>query len=120
MKRAEQILAASREALGGEKLATLKTLSASGRTKRVRGNNLVPIEFEILIELPNKYVRVDESPAEDADPTSSGFNGEALIQIPPPPAMPAGRGGPPAMVPGHDAGTGGDSDGARHAAAKAC
>ena len=56
VKRAEQILAASREALGGEKLATLKTLSASGRTKRVRGNNLVPIEFEILIELPNKYV----------------------------------------------------------------
>jgi hypothetical protein len=100
VKRAEQILAASREALGGEKLAALKTLSASGRTKRIRGNNLVPIEFEILIELPNKYVRVDESPAEDADPTSSGFNGEALIQIPPPPAMPAGRGGPPAMVPG--------------------
>ena len=100
VKRAEQILAASREALGGEKLAALKTLSASGRTKRVRGNNLVPIEFEILIELPNKYVRVDESPAEDADPTSSGFNGEELIQIPPPPAMPAGRGGPTAMVPG--------------------
>ena len=30
VKRAEQILAASREALGGEKLAALKTLSASG------------------------------------------------------------------------------------------
>ena len=55
---------------------------ASGRTRRIRGNNLVPIEFEISIELPDKYVRVDEFPAEDADPTSAGFNGDALIQIP--------------------------------------
>jgi hypothetical protein len=93
-KRAEQALADARKALGGDTLAELKTLVASGRTKRVRGNNLVPIEFEILIELPNKYVRVDEFPAEDMDPTSAGFNGDALIQIPPPPAVPAGRGGP--------------------------
>ena len=81
-----------RKALGGDKLAALKTLVASGRTRRIRGNNLVPIEFEISIELPNKYVRVDEFPAEDTDPTSAGFNGDGLIQIPPPPAMPAGRG----------------------------
>src|ERR1700754_4500052 len=61
VKRAEQVLADTRKVLGGDKLATLKTLVASGQTKRVRGNNLVPIEFEILIELPDKYVRVDES-----------------------------------------------------------
>src|SRR5262245_12896458 len=95
VKKAEQVLTEARKALGGDKLAELKTLIASGRTKRVRGNNLVPIEFEILIELPNKYVRVDEFPAEDTDPTSSGFNGDTLIQIPPPPAMPMGPGGPP-------------------------
>lgn len=100
IKRAEQALADARKALGGDKLAELKTLAASGRTRRVRGNNLVPIEFELLIELPNKYVRVDEFPAEDMDPTSAGFNGDALIQIPPPPAMPAGRGGPAGMPPG--------------------
>ena len=75
-----------------------KSLTASGRTKRVRGNNLVPIEFEILLELPSKYVRVDEFPAEDADPTSAGFNGDALIQIPPPAAMPASA-GPPGGAP---------------------
>jgi hypothetical protein len=107
VKKAEQALADARKALGGDKLAELKTLVASGRTKRVRGNNLVPIEFEILIELPAKYVRVDEFPAEDTDPTSAGFNGDALIQIPPPPAMPAGRGGPP------DSARGGPLDGAR-------
>ena len=46
VKKAEQALADARKALGGDKLAELKTLVASGRTKRVRGNNLVPIEFE--------------------------------------------------------------------------
>jgi hypothetical protein len=97
VKKAELTLAEARKALGGEKLADLKTLVASGRTRRIRGNNLVPIEFEILIELPDKYVRVDEFPAEDTDPTSAGFNGDGLIQNPPPQAMPAGRGaGPPA------------------------
>jgi hypothetical protein len=97
VQKAAQVLADVRTALGGDKLASLKTLVASGRTRRIRGNNLVPIEFEISIELPEKYLRVDEFPAEDTDPTSAGFNGEGLIQIPPPPAMPAmpaGRGGP--------------------------
>jgi hypothetical protein len=97
VKKAEDVLAAARTALGAQKLAGVKTIVATGRTRRVRGDNLVPIEFEILLELPDKYVRVDEFPAEDTDPTSSGFNGEALIQIPQPPAAPAGpgRGMPP-------------------------
>ena len=102
VKRAEQVLADARKALGGDKMAELKTLVASGRTRRVRGNNLVPIEFEILLELPAKYVRVDEFPAEDADPTSAGFNGDTLIQIPPPPAAPA-------ALPGAGPGRAGDA-----------
>jgi len=88
VKKAEQTLADARKALGGDKFDAVKTIVASGRTKRVRGNNLVPIEFEIFFELPAKYVRVDEFPAEDTDPTSAGFNGDALIQIPAP-AIPA-------------------------------
>ena len=93
--QAEEVLAAARKALGGEKLAAIKTLVATGRTRRVRGNNLQPIEFEMLLEMPDKYVRVDEFPAEELDPTSAGFNGDALIQIPPPPAAP-----PPGAMPG--------------------
>jgi hypothetical protein len=69
VKKAEQALADARKALGGEKLGQIKTLIASGRTRRVRGNNLQPIDFEILIEQPDKYVRIDEFPAEDTDPT---------------------------------------------------
>jgi len=95
IQKAEQVLGDARKALGGDKLAQLKSLVASGRTKRIRGNNLVPIEFEILIEAPDKYVRIDEFPAEDTEPSSAGFNGDNLIQNPPPQAMPAGRGAGP-------------------------
>jgi hypothetical protein len=104
---ANQVLTAAREALGGEKrLSAVKTFTATGRTRQVRGNNLVPIEFEINCELPDKFVRKDEFPAQDADPTTQGFNGDALIQFPAPPpgrggppAPPAGRGGPPPPSP---------------------
>lgn len=83
------ILAAAREALGGDqKLAAVTSFSATGRTRQLRGNNLVPIVFEMWCELPDRYVRKDEIPAQESDPTSSGFNGDSLIQIPPPPPMP--------------------------------
>src|SRR3954471_12891997 len=75
------ILSATRQALGGEKkLSAVKTIVATGRTQQVRGNNLVPIEFEIDIELPDKYVRKDEVPAQESLPSTAGFNGDALIQ----------------------------------------
>src|SRR2546422_1631620 len=94
---AAQVLASAREALGGEKaLASVKTFVATGRTRQIRGNNLVQIEFEISCELPDKFVRKDEIPAQDTDPTTSGFNGDQLIQIPPPP--PGRGGGPPASA----------------------
>lgn len=94
------ILAAAREAIGGEKrLADVKTLVATGRTRQVRGDNLIPIEFEISSEFPDKYIRRDEVPAQENGPTTSGFNGNALIQIPPAPAPPARAGGPPPPTP---------------------
>ena len=102
VERAATILAEARKALGGPALDGVKTLTASGRTRRVRGNNLVPIEFEIGIELPDKYYRKDEFPAEETDPTSLGFNGEGLIQLPLPVAAPPGparAGGPPPPTP---------------------
>ena len=78
---AAAILSASREALGGEKrLSSIKTIVATGRTRQVQGDNLVPIEFEINIELPDKYVRTDEIPARESGPNSRGFNGDGLIQ----------------------------------------
>ena len=56
-KDAASVLAAARKALGGEqKLAAVKSFTATGRTRQVRGENLVPIEFEIFVELPDKYL----------------------------------------------------------------
>src|SRR4051812_10804743 len=102
---ATAVLAAARQALGGDKkLSAVKTLTATGRTRQVRGDNLVPIEFEIAVELPDKYVRKDEIPAQESGPTSTGFNADELIQLPvpvAPPAAPAaaGRAGAAATPP---------------------
>ena len=93
-KNAQEVLAAAREGLGGEKkLAGVKTLIANGQTRQVQGDNLVPIEFEIDIELPDKYARTDEIPARESGPTRRGFSGPDLIQFPE--AAPARAGGPP-------------------------
>jgi hypothetical protein len=109
-----QVLAGAREALGGEKkLSAVKTFTATGRTRQVRGNNLVPIEFEINCELPDKFVRKDESPAQDTDPTTLGFSGDALIQFGAPPGgSQRGQGGGPAGPPGPPAGAPGPAAGA--------
>ena len=89
--RAATVLSSTREALGGEqRIGAVRTFIASGRTRQLRGDNLVPIEFEIQVELPDKYSRHDEVPAQDAGPTTQGFNGNVLVQIPPQ-AAPAGR-----------------------------
>src|SRR5919198_1674322 len=93
VRDAAHVLAEAREALGGEaRLSAIKTFVAVGRTRQLRGNNLVPIEFEINCELPDNYVRKDEFPAQDTDLSVTGFRGDELIAYPPPPA---GRGGPP-------------------------
>jgi hypothetical protein len=96
VEAAAKILADARAALGGEaKLAAVKTFAATGRTRRISGENLVPIEFEIDVALPDKYVRKDEIPAQESNPSSSGFNGDQLIQIPAPAVAPPRAGVPP-------------------------
>lgn len=101
VERAEKVLADARFAIGGEKLAAVKTLIANGRARRVRGNNLQPIEFEMSLEFPDRYVRRDEFPAEESDSTSTGFNGGNLLQFPAPSVPPAVArgGGPPPSTP---------------------
>jgi hypothetical protein len=99
-RTADSVVAAARTALGGEaKIADVKTFIANGRTRQVRGDNLVPIEFEIQAELPDKYSRRDEFPAQDAGPVTSGFAGEQLVLIPRP-VPPPPRPGMPAPPPG--------------------
>src|SRR6187431_2825720 len=98
-RTAESVLVAARAARCGEaKSSAVKTFIATGRTRQVRGDNLVPIEFEIQAELPDKYARRDEFPAQDAGPSTSGFNGDALVLMPrpvPPPPRPGMPAPPP-------------------------
>jgi hypothetical protein len=99
-RTAESVLAGARAALGGEaKIAAVKTFIATGRTRQVRGENIVPVEFEIQAELPDKYSRRDEFPAQDAGPVTAGFVGDALVLIPRP-VPPPPRPGMPAPPPG--------------------
>jgi hypothetical protein len=100
------VLSASRAALGGEKrIGAIKTIVASGATQQLQGENLVPILFEINIELPDKYVRTDEIPARESGPNSRGFNGDALLQSGD--AAGARRGGPPPSAPAAPVGASG-------------
>lgn len=93
---ADAVMAAAKAALGGEaRIAAVKTFIATGRTRQVRGENLVPIEFEIQAELPDKYSRYDEFPAQDAGPVTAGFVGDALVLIPRPAPPPPRPGAPP-------------------------
>ena len=103
-ERVTAVLAATRAALGGEdRIKGVRTFVATGRTRQLRGDNLVPIEFEMQAELPDRYSRHEEVPAQDTPPTTLGFDGDALIQIPPAAAPAARRGGPgppqPALTP---------------------
>lgn len=93
--QAATVIAAARAALGGESRITgVRTFIATGRTRQIRGNALVPVEFEIQVALPDKYSRRDEFPAQDAGPSTTGFDGNRLVQIPAAPAA-AGRPGAP-------------------------
>ncbi|HEY6506545.1 MAG TPA: hypothetical protein VIY56_00945, partial [Vicinamibacterales bacterium] len=48
----------ARKAIGGDdKLRGLKTVQTSGKFKRSAGNNTLEGDFEVFIELPNKYRR---------------------------------------------------------------
>jgi hypothetical protein len=93
------VIEGARQALGGDaRIGAIKTFVITGRTQQVQGNNLVPIEFEIACELPDKCIRRDEIPARESGPTTIGFNGDELIQLPVASAVPA-RGGPPGSPP---------------------
>jgi hypothetical protein len=95
--QAATVMADARSAVGGDaRIAAVKTFIVTGRTRQIRGNNLVPIEFEIQVELPDKYARRDEFPAQDNGPATIGFNGDTLVQSSPPSPP---RGGGPAATP---------------------
>ena len=102
---ASKILANVRQALGGDTLATLQTLTIVGRSARPGPDGTVEREFEMNVQLPDKFLRRDILMAMSNMSVYrlSGFNGpDGLIdEIDQPPQF--GHGGARA---GHGAGTG--------------
>ena len=69
---AAAVLTGARDALGGEKrISAIKTIVASGHTRQIQGDNLVPIEFEISIELPTSTSAPTKSPRAKAVRTAA-------------------------------------------------
>jgi hypothetical protein len=92
---AEKVLADARAAMGGNKLAAVTSLAASGRVTRTGPDGSArENEFELTLQLPDKYLM--RSVLAAMGPMSvyrnSGFNGGQLIEeIDQPPNLAAGN-----------------------------
>lgn len=106
---ANQVLEDARKAMGGEKLASLKSLTASGRTLRTGPDgNTRETEFELSLQWPDKYLlrSVMAALGSMSIYRNTGFNGDrAIDEIDRPPNLSTGGG----MVVIRMAGPGGTS-----------
>ncbi len=103
--RAAEVLAAARQAIGGRQLEELKTLAVDASMRRNAGAMQTAADVELLIELPDKYLRTDVfSGGPMGGGFSIGFNGDRAIRPPGSSLLPgggmvirmgAGPGGPP-------------------------
>ena len=81
--KAADVLAKMRQAIGGGKLDSLKTFSLMGKTARNVGERQATSDIELYLELPDKYLRVENITAPIARTMQTGHNGDK-------PIMPAG------------------------------
>lgn len=77
--KAAEVLAKTRKALGDRKLEALKSLSLEAALQRNVGDRQLTSEIEILIEMPDKYVRIDTPSGAMGLQLSMGFNGDKGI-----------------------------------------
>ena len=77
--KATEILAASRKAIGDKKLEGMKSLSVQASIQRNVSNMQMQTESEMLLEMPDKYVKTDSSSGMMNLNFSTGFNGEKAI-----------------------------------------
>jgi hypothetical protein len=74
--KAAGILAQARTAIGGGKLDALKTFSAEARTQRNVGTMQMTSEVELMLAMPDKYMRSETSSGGPMNFSSTtGFNG---------------------------------------------
>ena len=96
--RAAEILAAARKAIGGGKLDSLKTFSMESSVERNLSNMQIASDVEIVLDLPDKYLRVETPRGAGGGMVRmsglgpSGFNGDRPVQKIQPGMMSAGGG----------------------------
>ena len=77
--KAADVLAAARKAIGDKKLDALKTLTVEAQVLRNVGAMQLTTDTEILLDLPDRYLRADTSGSMSGGFTS-GFNGDKVIR----------------------------------------
>ncbi|HSC29512.1 MAG TPA: hypothetical protein VLD67_19705, partial [Vicinamibacterales bacterium] len=78
--RAREVLAAARKAIGGGKLDALATLSVQAGVQRNAGNFQLNSDVEMLLEMPDKYARMDSIRTPMVAEMRTGFNGDRALQ----------------------------------------
>ena len=80
-KKAAEVLAAARKAIGGKKLDSLKSLSIQAAVQRNAGNFQMNNDLELLVELPDKYMRSESSSNAMVNMANTlGFNGDRPLK----------------------------------------
>jgi hypothetical protein len=78
--KAAEVLAGTRKAIG-KKLETLTSLSVQAATQRNLGNFQMTSDLELLIDLPDKYLRSESSNSAMVNMSSTmGFNGDRPVK----------------------------------------
>src|SRR5262245_48356987 len=105
-----KVLAGVRAALGGDKVATMKTLAIEGKSTRSGPNNTsMANDFEMAFEFPDKYMKKEVVANMNGMTLSrrSGFNGDEIIDETDSPPMISGGGNVRIMSMGPGAMSGG-------------
>ena len=89
---AAKVMADMKAALGGDTLAAVTTLTATGNAQRSMGERSMGGEYEMALELPGKFYAkqvMAQTPMGNIA-RKAGFNGDALIEEIDQPQMPGG------------------------------
>ena len=79
--KAADVLAATRKAIGGKKIDALASLSVHAATQRNVGNFQLTSDLELLLDLPDKYLRAETSNSPMVSMASTmGFNGDRALR----------------------------------------
>ncbi len=80
-KKALEVIANARKAIGGKKLDSIKSLSVQGAAQRNVGNFQMNGDLELLIDLPDKYMKSETSSGGPMTIANvSGFSGDRPLK----------------------------------------